>query len=108
MAPVFDAAVFDPNVFETQGGNLAATGTLSLNGTSNLTLEVFFAAVGTLTLNGVAALTTAIQMAAVGVLTLEGGGPLFTARKATTLSTCGHPMAADCDSWLLRIFQRQT
>lgn len=85
----------------------AASGTLSLNGTAQLTLFQTFDAVGALALNGAAGLTTAIQMAASGVLTLLGAGPLFTARKASTLSTCGHPMAADCDSWLLRIFQRQ-
>lgn len=86
----------------------SATGMLALNGTASLTLTAQFAAVGTLALNGAAGLTTAIQMAAVGILTLLGGGPLFTARKASTLSTCGHPMAADCDSWLLKIFQRKT
>src|SRR5512138_215863 len=85
----------------------AASGTLTLNGTASLTLTAQFSAVGTLALNGTAGLTTVIQMVASGALTLLGAGPLFTARKASTLSTCGHPMAADCDSWLLRIFQRQ-
>ena len=107
MAGVFDPAVFDPTVFDTGDTAWSAVGTLSLNGTANLTLTQNFAAVGTLALNGAAGLTTAIQMAAVGILTLLGGGPFFTARKASTLSTCGHPMAAGCESWLLRIFQRQ-
>ena len=86
----------------------AANGQLQLTGTAELTLTAQFAAIGTLALNGAAGLTTVIQMAAVGILTLLGGGPFFTARKASTLSTCGHPMAADCESWLLKIFQRKT
>lgn len=89
-------------------GAWAAVGTLSLNGTANLTLRAEMAASGVLALNGTAGLTTAIQMAANGILALLGEGPLFTARKASTLSTCGHPMAADCESWLLRIFKRKT
>ena len=108
MAGVFDPAVFDPTVFDTGDIAWAAVGTLALNGTASLTLTAQFAAVGTLTLNGTSGLTTSIQMAAVGILSLLGAGKLFTARKASTLSTCGHPMAADCDSWLLRIFQRKT
>lgn len=86
----------------------AANGTLSLNGAAGLTLQAFFASVGTLTLNGTSGLTALIQMGANGVLQIIGVGPFFTARKASTLSTCGHPVSNDCDSWLLRIFQRKT
>jgi len=84
----------------------AANGTLALNGTANLTLTNQFAAVGTLALNGTAGLTTVIQMAAVGILAVIGVANLRTARNATTLSTCGHPVSNDCDSWLLKIFKR--
>jgi len=104
---VYNPSVYNAGVYNAGDAAFAATGTLALNGTAALTVEAHFAAVGTLALNSTAALTTAIQMAAVGILTLLGSGPFFTARKATTLSTCGHPMAADCDSWLLRIFRRQ-
>lgn len=99
------------NLFEWVGagdGPWAASGTLSMSGTAGLTLTVRFDAVGTLALNSAAAMTTAIQMVSSGILTLLGAAPLFTARKASILSRCGHPMAADCDSWLLRIFQRKT
>ncbi|MGE5768339.1 MAG: hypothetical protein ACM35H_14215, partial [Bacteroidota bacterium] len=59
---------------------LAAVGTLSLNGTANLTLFPTLAASGTLALNGAAALTTQITMGANGELRLDGAGNLRVAR----------------------------
>lgn len=107
MAPVFDAAVFDPTVFETAGTDLSANGTLSLSGTANLQLEVTFAAAGALALNGSASLLTDITIQANGVLALLTSASLRAAKRAGILSGCGEPLAADCEQWLLKIFKRQ-
>lgn len=89
------------------GGAWQAVGTLALNGAANLTLTVLFAAVGTLALVGAGTLTTQILMGAIAELKLLGSADLRTGKRAAVLSTCGGPLAADCDQWLLATFQRQ-
>jgi len=85
----------------------AANGSLVLSGSASITLEVTFVASGTLLLSGAAGLTTVITMVANGDLVILGEANLFAARRTGILSSCGHPLAADSDSWLLRIFQRE-
>jgi len=86
---------------ESTGGVWAAVGTLSLNGTADLHVELTFAAVGTLALSGAAALTAAIQMASVGELRLDGGGAnLRVARNVTRLRECGDPLSTACAHWM--------
>lgn len=88
-------------------GAWTATGTMSLNGAANLTLTAILSAVGTLALVGAGTLTTQILMGAVAELKLLGSADLRTGKRAAVLSTCGGPLAADCDQWLLAPFQRQ-
>lgn len=86
---------------DTGSAPWAANGTLSLNGTANLTLFAFLAAAGTLALNGAAALTTAITMLAASDLRLDGGSAnLRVARNATRLHQCGDPLSTACQEWM--------
>ena len=90
----------------TEGVDWQANGSLVLSGSASLTLTVEFLAAGTLLLSGAAGLTTDITMVANGDLVILGSANLFVARRTGIISTCGHPLSSDCDSWLLSIFQR--
>lgn len=88
--------------------DMAASGDFVLTGTASLQLTQSFGASGSFVLSGAATLTAEILMAASGLMELTGEGALRTGKVASILSNCGGPVAADCDSWLLRIFKRQT
>lgn len=84
----------------------AANGTLTMNGAAALNVQALLAAAGSMLLNGVAGITTSITMATVAQLQLLGTPDLLVARKAGTLSKCGHPILVDCESWLLELFKK--
>ena len=101
------------NLFEwllggSSGPEMAAQGAFVMDGTASLQLTLSFAAAGSFVLSGTATITTSILMAAAGLMELDGAGSLRTGKTAGVLSDCGGPVAADCDQWTLKPFQRQT
>ena len=77
---------------------------LTLTGSLQLTAEFVANIAMAMTVAG--GLTTLIQMAANIPMVMNMQAALRTARNAGILSTCGHPISSNCDSWLLSIFQR--
>jgi hypothetical protein len=108
MSPVFDPAVFDSSVFDTGGGGAwAANISMALTLTGNLQLTAEFVANIPMTMGVTGGLTALITLAANIPMVMNMEAPLRTARMTGILLGCGHPLAADCDSWLLSIFQRE-
>lgn len=79
---------------------------MTMSVAANLTLTAILAANIQMSMAVAGGLTTLISMAADIPMVMSMEGTLRTARNTGRLSTCGHPLAADCDSWLLSIFQR--
>ena len=84
-----------------ESDDLAASGSITLDGAASLQLEASLNAVGPLLITGTGALTAEILMAAAGSLVLNGSAALKAARFAGRLQDCGAPLSTFCQDWLL-------
>jgi hypothetical protein len=91
---------------ESADAPLSANIAMALTMVGSIQLAAEFVANIPMTMTVVGGLTTLIQMAADIPMVMSMEGPLFVARRTGVISTCGHPLSSNCDSWLLSIFQR--
>jgi hypothetical protein len=88
------------------GPAMSASGSFVMSGTAQLQTFQTFDAEGVFVLSGEATLDTSITMAAAGLMELIGEASLRTGKRVGILSGCGGPLAADCEEWVLKPFQR--